>query len=92
MISFSSRNLLTSLSSSKKLASAVSNNFVTVTSLDSKKRAAAQPRYLIALNSKYLVGISSVYRKLVITVSSRYFATDSSLSCAFKNLVTVTSF
>ena len=55
VISFSSRNLLTSLSSRRKLARAVSKNFVTVISFDSRKREVAESKYSMTLSSRYFV-------------------------------------
>ena len=75
VISFSSRNLLTSLSLRRKLARAVSKNFVTVISFASRKREVAESKNSMTVSSRYFVtGASSVSRKVVIKVSSRYFA------------------
>jgi len=101
-ISLLSRSWLTALSSSKKLARAVSMNLVTVISLASRNLAVAVPRNSITVNSRYFVtaiSSSAAYRKfiesrnLVTEISSgfcsRNFVTEMSFS--WRNLVTVTS-
>ena len=55
LISFSSRSFDTAESSKRKLARAVSMNFVTETSLASKNLAVAVPKNSITVNSRYLV-------------------------------------
>ena len=55
VMSFSSRSLVTALSSSKKFARAVSRNLVTETSLASKNLAVAVPRNSMTVNSRYFV-------------------------------------